>query len=173
MAASTFQHTAARRRLRLAGARAGCVVGFNTQPPEGGCKQGAVSAQVMRCFNTQPPEGGCRPVPVRHCAQIVSTHSRPKAAATVALTSTARWGGFNTQPPEGGCLTAAEKALRLAVSTHSRPKAAARGQIKAVHQRAVSTHSRPKAAARSGRGSFRNCTVSTHSRPKAAAFSRW
>ena len=31
-----FQHTAARRRLKAAGAAAGQWISFNTQPPEGG-----------------------------------------------------------------------------------------------------------------------------------------
>ena len=34
---------------------------------------------------------------------IVSTHSRPKAAAMVMLGLSVIVLGFNTQPPEGGC----------------------------------------------------------------------
>ena len=37
--------------------------GFNTQPPEGGCKRVFVVASARPRFNTQPPEGGC-PNPV-------------------------------------------------------------------------------------------------------------
>ena len=36
---SLFQHTAARRRLRPAARAAQPGLGFNTQPPEGGCYQ--------------------------------------------------------------------------------------------------------------------------------------
>ena len=53
-----FQHTAARRRLRVKPVHLSCLHGFNTQPPEGGW----------------PSACAVRPnVPV-------STHSRPKAA---------------------------------------------------------------------------------------------
>ena len=56
---SVFQHTAARRRLATSPAGEGWGEGFNTQPPEGGC--------------------GTALWPEKH--DIVSTHSRPKAAA--------------------------------------------------------------------------------------------
>ena len=56
--------------------------GFNTQPPEGGCKlsQNIVN-EVIDSFNTQPPEGGC--VAYDDDGNEID--------------------GFNTQPPEGGC----------------------------------------------------------------------
>ena len=99
---------------------------FNTQPPEGGCRNPFADSACASGFNTQPPEGGCAHrllVQLRLCC-------------------------FNTQPPEGGCLlnvvttadfagfqhTAARRRLldvnanlipKLKVSTHSRPKAAA------------------------------------------------
>ena len=57
--------------------------GFNTQPPEGGCKIGQRNNQiVVHRFNTQPPEGGC-----------LICVNRPLISSC-----------FNTQPPEGGCL---------------------------------------------------------------------
>ena len=76
----------------------------------------------MYCFNTQPPEGGCTiTLPMLTCAafqhtaarrrldapdkighiNVVSTHSRPKAAVTFFI-NTNKPTGFNTQPPEGG-----------------------------------------------------------------------
>ena len=81
-------------------------------------------------FNTQPPEGGCHlnqrdPLP----CEIVSTHSRPKAAAD--------W----------------RRQIKLAnsVSTHSRPKAAAhKGTISAI-RRVMFQHT---AARRRLRGEF-------------------
>ena len=36
------------------------VVGFNTQPPEGGCPALKEALEAWRSFNTQPPEGGWR-----------------------------------------------------------------------------------------------------------------
>ena len=56
---------------------------------------------------------------------LVSTHSRPKAAAAFGNSLS------NTS----------------VVSTHSRPKAAAYPRKRRIRFRAVSTHSRPKAAA--------------------------
>ena len=55
--------------------------GFNTQPPEGGCQDYGLSAQLVISFNTQPPEGGCSLNRCFTVRMIVSTHSRPKAAA--------------------------------------------------------------------------------------------
>ena len=55
-------------------------LGFNTQPPEGGCLVNTYSKKAKGSFNTQPPEGGCLGIvdpPPDRC--------------------------FNTQPPEGGC----------------------------------------------------------------------
>ena len=106
-------------------------------------------------------------------SQIVSTHSRPKAAATTFSARLSKNPCFNTQPPEGGCQSAGIISKQTTfVSTHSRPKAAA--IVRGGHPYAVdvSTHSRPKAAAPisgDGTGAF---LVSTHSRPKAAAY-KW
>ena len=100
-----FQHTAARRRLRKIRVDGGkfsfvsthsrpkaaahvdssarfLLLGFNTQPPEGGCTQTLSDIEARIGFNTQPPEGGC--------------------LFTVGKALKYEW-GFNTQPPEGGC----------------------------------------------------------------------
>ena len=55
-----FQHTAARRRLRLPKGYAENPCCFNTQPPEGGCSTLFGCDSIYYCFNTQPPEGGCQ-----------------------------------------------------------------------------------------------------------------
>ena len=81
--------------------------------------------QAFTRFNTQPPEGGCEIGFKLFQIAIVSTHSRPKAAAS-GLPRT---------------------ASSLPVSTHSRPKAAARCAFFSLLACHVSTHSRPKAAA--------------------------
>ena len=98
-----FQHTAARRRLGRCDTRGAGVVGFNTQPPEGGWTGRLGRACIRLRFNTQPPEGGWgfksdyelakywfqhtaarRRLADRQAALLaqtwVSTHSRPKAA---------------------------------------------------------------------------------------------
>ena len=54
---------------------------FNTQPPEGGCFSEVSRKKFLRCFNTQPPEGGCSGLKDLKGYIVVSTHSRPKAAA--------------------------------------------------------------------------------------------
>ena len=122
---------------------------FNTQPPEGGGAQIRSSQSCHGCFNTQPPEGGCikcfwvnvifvvvsthsRPKAAAKILtamaedRLVSTHSRPKAAAPNARLYVALGLCFNTQPPEGGCSSSVlNSPLTSIVSTHSRPKAAA------------------------------------------------
>ena len=79
---------------------------------------------------------------------VVSTHSRPKAAAAFKISS----------------------EYLPVVSTHSRPKAAApcKTSFKSASE-IVSTHSRPKAAANKILEIRQSKKVSTHSRPKAAA----
>ena len=193
MAATLFQHTAARRRLGNVQARRIARRSFNTQPPEGGWLRVAMVISPALCFNTQPPEGGWNPDAKRFTADdwfqhtaarrrlgcrfyqvklfaVVSTHSRPKAAG------------------------AAVKEMAFAVtlvSTHSRPKAAgfscrvvmvvvllfqhtaARRRLELLHSflfefNDVSTHSRPKAAGINQAGKYVVTIVSTHSRPKAA-----
>ena len=122
-----FQHTAARRRLRLSGGDVGLSV----------------------CFNTQPPEGGWQKSKNTNVNSQVSTHSRPKAADeglsvategilfqhTAARRRLSSQGtvikeidSFNTQPPEGGCWAASHIGDHENVSTHSRPKAAESSQ---------------------------------------------
>ena len=80
------------------------MVGFNTQPPEGGCQDKKNSYNAPHRFNTQPPEGGCldndgwiSPLPA----------------------------GFNTQPPEGGCLWSEVHLSKSFCFNTQRPKAAA------------------------------------------------
>ena len=53
---------------------------FNTQPPEGGWDRRPVAYQIEQGFNTQPPEGGWGPKQEMQVFDIVSTHSRLKAA---------------------------------------------------------------------------------------------
>ena len=56
-------------------------MGFNTQPPKGGCAAVSAACAVPARFNTQPPKGGCG-------------GQNPLLAMLP---------GFNTQPPKGGC----------------------------------------------------------------------
>ena len=77
--------------------------------------------------------------------RVVSTHSRPKAAAGarhlfgnmlqfqhtaarrrlhIMIVPRINIGRFNTQPPEGGCAATCLLCPIMPVSTHSRPKAA-------------------------------------------------
>ena len=77
---------------------------------------------------------------------IVSTHSRPKAAALMAGLACARI-CFNTQPPEGGCSHLFYQSVTPKEFQHT----AARRRLKKAwlknQREKVSTHSRPKAAA--------------------------
>ena len=218
---------------------------FNTQPPEGGCRLWPAPGLLAAGFNTQPPEGGClalrslagmavvsthsrpkaaaKPTPperrghmfqhtaarrrllgqagslskirtFQHTAarrrlrglgrkeramKLVSTHSRPKAAAPPSLPPCSNRGGFNTQPPEGGCPRAAPRRHVLPEFQHTaarrrllrlgrpicRPRlfqhTAARRRLRTLYQlfeaiAVVSTHSRPKAAAPILRPTVRN-----------------
>ena len=166
---------------------------FNSQPPEGGCQRPNGCHGVCGRFQLTAARRRLRRQQVYlRPTRLVSTHSRPKAAAISMLCPLAQIACFNSQPPEGGCiqskmqsvvllsfqLTAARRRLRgvaegfgrdVTVSTHSRPKAAAFYRLASLIAICVSTHSRPKAAAGCYCKSAGGVHVSTHSRPKAAA----
>ena len=164
-----FQHTAARRRLPPTSARWRIIVSFNTQPPEGGC----AFYQLLRS------------------SHHVSTHSRPKAAATMQHSVYCCFRVSTHSRPKAAANRHASPFLHTTVSTHSRPKAAAAAQPRyalripcfntqppeggcnqffyQIPVFKVSTHSRPKAAATISLPSMTGSPVSTHSRPKAAA----
>ena len=57
-----------------------CRCCFNTQPPEGGWSIGSLIGATCLCFNTQPPEGSWKDAADKAQQELVSTHSRPKAA---------------------------------------------------------------------------------------------
>ena len=58
-------------------------------------------------------------------SDMVSTHSRPKAAGVSAVRPSESAVRFNSQPPEGGWVVDISALMPpLPVSTHSRPKAA-------------------------------------------------
>ena len=79
------------------------MVGFNTQPPEGGWGNLRRDVAVILVSTHSRPKAAGMIVALDKHRPFVSTHSRPKAAG---------WGGFLRQPLPHG------------VSTHSRPKAA-------------------------------------------------
>ena len=81
-------------------------------------------------------------------AMLVSTHSRPKAAAFA-------WRKVQGSDPRFQHTAARRRLLFFSIKT------------KGAHL--VSTHSRPKAAASPFTGFHPYMVVSTHSRPKAAA----
>ena len=118
-----FQHTAARRQLQsIQGAGGVFLVSTHSRPKAAGPV--AHYSIAKSGFNTQPPEGGCKGEVMTNMTKDVSTHSRPKAAERACIRQRCQL-CFNTQPPEGGCSASAMLRLKLSVSTHSRPKAAA------------------------------------------------
>ena len=209
--ATSFVSTHSRPKAAGHRDRAGGSVGsFNTQPPEGGCpkvlnvasrakfQHTAARRRLRRsmppntpcaCFNTQPPEGGCRVGVVGVLGWVVSTHSRPKAAASCRASDYRNTPCFNTQPPEGGCGWPLSCTGSVTVSTHSRPKAAELRflnksgsrlfQHTAARRRLQSRHGQyrvvggfntqpPEGGCLQSQNSLPFAQVSTHSRPKAA-----
>ena len=75
---------------------------FNTQPPEGGCRNSQAQASKAKFQHTAARRRLQYPYCVAQ-AQRVSTHSRPKAAEAENRCTCYTDQGFNTQPPEGGC----------------------------------------------------------------------
>ena len=147
---------------------------------------------LLRSFNTQPPEGGCNgKTPGNITISGVSTHSRPKAAATAFClqncgrefqhtaarrrlhTSTLTpLGGtcFNTQPPEGGCPSRSRSVSWIVCFNTQPPEGGCSiiGNILPCESRFQHTAARRRL--HSSFDHMRCCLeVSTHSRPKAAA----
>ena len=148
MPASVSTHSRPKAAGGAKSASSGSLIGFNTQPPEGGWRLWSGFSIRCRSFNTQPPEGGWGGGNGGGGGQD----------------------GFNTQPPEGGWKIRPIDAARVQVSTHSRPKAAGDPEIYGARINLVSTHSRPKAAGLTSSVHMSRLPVSTHSRPKAAGF---
>ena len=100
---------------------------FNTQPPEGGCQKARWSMSKMPMFQHTAARRRLHFTdPTQNKDDVVSTHSRPKAAAFVCCFAMIAVKKFQH--------TAARRRLRTGldynpdlknVSTHSRPKAAA------------------------------------------------
>ena len=78
-----FQHTAARRRLRNAVIQVVLLPMFQHTAARRRLPIHQFFNWAITCFNTQPPEGGCpRFKRILNVNGQVSTHSRPKAAAS-------------------------------------------------------------------------------------------
>ena len=128
LARGEFQHTATRRRLLLIWfvKSTSKSVSTHSHPKAAAMFSLSISPPIIG-FNTQPPEGGCSQSSVISPSIIrVSTHSHPKAAAKANIR---RW------LPQTFQHTATRRRLHLlnrygyhwvCVSTHSHPKAAAR-----------------------------------------------
>ena len=102
------------------------ILGFNTQPPEGGCKQAIQPSIVVKPFQHTA---------TRRWLHVVLCYAH--YAVGFQHTATRRW------------LRAIIKRIDITtnVSTHSHPKVAANSNAPALYQRKVSTHSHPKVAA--------------------------
>ena len=144
-------------------------LGFNTQPPEGGWTTCRQTNGAKSCFNTQPPEGGWSKQNRHHPKEIVSTHSRPKAAGSWLKRFFKRKNCFNTQPPEGGWewIKEARKHIGLFQHTAARRRLGIEAVSVAWDGLFQHTAARRRLAANEKSVEFA-CKVSTHSRPKAA-----
>ena len=100
--------------------------GFNTQPPEGGCKVTATPDKCDAVSTHSRPKAAAAAETYIASRDAVSTHSRPKAAAFVAhVEIAARLFQHTAARRRLRFLTVNGVPARLEVSTHSRPKAAA------------------------------------------------
>ena len=169
------------------------MVGFNTQPPEGGChgfsrtrlhvlvsthSHPKVAARPYRtgaplrpCFNTQPPEGGCyRPRTTWLYPYRFNTQP-PEGGCKRLCPDRKSWRCFNTQPPEGGCIQPLFVTGKRDVSTHSHPKVAAHLAQRYRSRQTAFQHTATRRWLHRYRSNPNpDCgVVSTHSHPKVAA----
>ena len=122
-----FQHTAARRRLPNIPVAPARFELFQHTAARRRLHVECGACFVAHVVSTHSrPKAAARKAP--RCVGLlqVSTHSRPKAAAAAFWLRGVCFVCFNTQPPEGGCPAASMPLQNVGVSTHSRPKAAAR-----------------------------------------------
>ena len=194
---SRFQHTATRRwLLRRKYSTAFRFLGFNTQPPEGGCFPSFIRNSKNRQFQHTATRRWLpfnqilqrKTTQFQHTATRrwlhfdffssgvilkVSTHSHPKVAASYLPKFRKFLLCFNTQPPEGGCVCPAFARIRLNLFQHTATRRWLQSAFslsnKAIR---VSTHSHPKVAANISQQKVVELTVSTHSHPKVAACKR-
>ena len=105
-------------------------------------------------------------------ARLVSTHSRPKAAAWRVIIALAWSLCFNTQPPEGGCCNtyATKKAGDGFQHTAARRRLQKQGADQCLPN-CFNTQPPEGGCLQWGLFGYLGKKVSTHSRPKAAACS--
>ena len=102
----SFQLTAARRRLgNIQRDIYNRALGFNSQPPEGGWDIKEISVTFNVVSTHSRPKAAGMVMRVTKIDFGVSTHSRPKAAGTPPRCSATFPKRFNSQPPEGGWTT--------------------------------------------------------------------
>ena len=119
-----FQHTAARRRLPKRTTALHPRLGFNTQPPEGGCPWFKLAMHDDGMFqHTAARRRLSRLLPLT-CALAMFQHTAARRRLVNLVVFLTPVICFNTQPPEGGWRLQNELIDPLIVSTHSRPKAA-------------------------------------------------
>ena len=100
-----FQHTAARRRLRFYIGTSEDVGKFQHTAARRRLLFGLFTTlQTILVSTHSRPKAAALPDFERPDYWWVSTHSRPKAAANDAAIVQATTTCFNTQPPEGGCM---------------------------------------------------------------------
>ena len=166
-----FQHTAARRRLvgRIFKTADSMTVSTHSRPKAAGTDCRAWRSLYVRCFNTQPPEGGWI-LFILNPTWLVSFNTQPPEGGWLQNKGdTMPIRGFNTQPPEGGWLPSRFAAIIcLAVSTHSRPKAAGQSLFDDSARVARFNTQPPEGGWAGGSQDITSLGVSTHSRPKAA-----
>ena len=98
-----FQHTAARRRL-AADSNCRCASDFvstHSRPKAAG-GYSLLSGLGSSVSTHSRPKAAGRNQPAGRWVCMVSTHSRPKAAGLSLCICLFIWTCFNTQPPEGG-----------------------------------------------------------------------
>ena len=123
---------------------------FNTQPPEGGCKNAVSGVVDTTSFNTQPPEGGCTMFRLlKDLTHYCFNTQPPEGGCQSSLACHKQVRSFNTQPPEGGCQSLLSAALTVWQFQHTATRRwlPAKPTKYALPVSAVSTHSHPKVAA--------------------------
>ena len=167
------------------------MIGFNTQPPEGGWRLPLKTGFYLLSFNTQPPEGGwlsnrfClrRPSAFQHTAarrRLVSQtapvinaegfqHTAARRRLAIFHHKNDLCRRFNTQPPEGGWAFAACRDTGYCCFNTQPPEGGWSKMANILPAFLMFQHTAARRRLEITRVDLaHDFLVSTHSRPKAA-----
>ena len=143
--------------------------GFNTQPPEGGCRAASGLSGVLQVSTHSHPKVAAKADYLVHQIHKVSTHSHPKVAACHKAVAGRVVGFQHTATRRWLLVQDLDDINQCIVSTHSHPKVAAQCNHVACRRCYGFNTQPPEGGCLACKMLEKGEHVSTHSHPKVAA----